>query len=732
MSLSFVPGTVFAIWILTSPWMLLWALAAIVPLLIHLWSWRRYDEVPWAAMRFLLAAIRKNARRWRLEQLILLALRMLILILLAIALADPIVARLGAGPAANSRGGETHNVLVIDASYSMNYRQTERTRFQTAKDLAKELVRQSLQGDGFTVVQLADPPKVVVRDPVFDQASVLAEIAQLERTDGGADLEATLAEIERVLERASEREPRLRRRRICFFTDLGRNTWGHVTRKEVLSTLERLGRENTELKVYDVGRQGGTNVAVTGLSATEGILTVGSTTRINLQLENAGNQDCPQQKVQVRVDGQNVSELKADVPAGGRAALSTAHRFQTPGEHVVEARLNPDRLEADNQRWLMLNVKATLDVLCVEGKAGSARHIALALKPSATPRTRVRPVIRSEIGLLEEDLRRYDCIFLCNVGRFGNDEARLLRRFLERGGGVVVVMGDQVQASNYNTILGPEAGQNRCFSARLGDPVELGRYFFDPLDYQHPIAKPFQGHERAGLLTTPVWKYVPLTLDPQTEGTTALAFQNGAPAIVEEPLGNGRVILVATDASKVSFDRSTDPPTPWSALATWPSFPPLVQQMLRTSLRGRAQLKNALVGDALHGSLPAGTSKTSVLIADPAGRSQRVPVTISGDLAQWTFTETTKGGVYTAWLDQEADQSRKYAVNLDTKESRLDRVEPDELPAPFRRETATRDQAGPSVRIPQPVSCFRYLLAALLGLLFCETTLAWLFGRANA
>ena len=64
-------------WLFSSPWMLLWALTAIVPLVIHLWSRRKYDEVPWAAMKFLLAAIRKNARRWRIEQLLLLIVRIL-------------------------------------------------------------------------------------------------------------------------------------------------------------------------------------------------------------------------------------------------------------------------------------------------------------------------------------------------------------------------------------------------------------------------------------------------------------------------------------------------------------------------------------------------------------------------------------------------------------------------------------------------------------------------------
>ncbi len=125
-------------WLLTSPWMLLWALVAVVPVLIHLWSRRRYDEVPWAAMRFLLAAIRKNARRWRIEQLLLLAVRIFLLVLLAIALADPVVSFLGG----HERTGTIQAIPIASwywtRSYSMDYRQGDATRFELAKGLASE------------------------------------------------------------------------------------------------------------------------------------------------------------------------------------------------------------------------------------------------------------------------------------------------------------------------------------------------------------------------------------------------------------------------------------------------------------------------------------------------------------------------------------------------------------------------------------------------------------------
>src|SRR3989442_15958182 len=62
--------------------------AASIPVIIHLLNRNRFRVVSWAAMRFLLAAQRKNTRRMRVEQLVLLAVRTLIVLLLVLAMAS--------------------------------------------------------------------------------------------------------------------------------------------------------------------------------------------------------------------------------------------------------------------------------------------------------------------------------------------------------------------------------------------------------------------------------------------------------------------------------------------------------------------------------------------------------------------------------------------------------------------------------------------------------------------
>src|SRR5271168_2584060 len=94
-----------------TPLMLWGALAAAIPVAIHLFFRSRYRTVPWAAMKFLLTAVEQTSRRLKFQELLLLALRMALLILLALAFARPISSIVRGG----GRGDSVDAVFVFDA-----------------------------------------------------------------------------------------------------------------------------------------------------------------------------------------------------------------------------------------------------------------------------------------------------------------------------------------------------------------------------------------------------------------------------------------------------------------------------------------------------------------------------------------------------------------------------------------------------------------------------------------
>src|ERR1700748_3517041 len=99
--------------------LMLWGLAAgAIPIVIHLLHRRRFQTVQWAAMRFLLAATKKQSRRMKLEQILLLLIRTLIVVCVALALSRPTAETLGEYFQSE---GPKHRIVVIDATYSMGY-----------------------------------------------------------------------------------------------------------------------------------------------------------------------------------------------------------------------------------------------------------------------------------------------------------------------------------------------------------------------------------------------------------------------------------------------------------------------------------------------------------------------------------------------------------------------------------------------------------------------------------
>lgn len=710
--------------------MLGWLAAAAAPLLIHLWSRRRYREVPWAAIEYLLAALRKNARRIQIEQWLLLAVRTLLIVLVVVALAEPFVERLGLGVAPGER---VHKLLVLDASYSMAYKPTDKSRFERAQDLARQIVDEASAGDGFTLILMADPPRVVVGSPSFEPREFLAEIDNQHVVHTGANPTATLRLVDEVLDRARREQSRLAQHEVYFLTDLQRHSWlppasaagGQAQFRQLSQKIAKAA----SLAVIDLGQADSENVAVTSVRSAEPLATLERDTIIDVEVHNFGRQPRSRQLVELLVDDRRAADAYLDLEADARGTLSFPYRFDAGGDHQLEVRLAGDPLDVDNRRWLALPVKETIRVLCVNGKPSGASfqqatdYLTVALAPDPnSAQSGIRPETITESLLAEHELAEYDAIFLCNVAQFTAAEARLLHDYLRQGGGLVFFLGDQVQADNYNRQLGGIDGAARILPARLGEAASEGKYRFDPLDYSHPLVTSFRDQEQAGLLTTLVTNYI--RLKPQSPAArVALGFSSGDPAIVEETLEGGRSIVVATSAD-----------TSWTSMPVWPSYVPIVQELLAYAVGAQLQDRNLRIGQTLGGTLPPAVRAAMVRV--PAGERKAADIKDRGTTADWVFSDTFVSGMYALEAAGTLAGETLFAVNVDTAESDLTPLAPDELREtlwpgiPFTHHTSWQNlDERPSTEVTRQSKLHVWLLYAVLGLLFLETFLAWQFGH---
>lgn len=716
--------------------MLGWLAAAAAPLLIHLWSRHRHREAPWAAMQFLLAAMRKNARRLQLQQWLLLAVRTAIIALVVFAAAEPYGERLMAGIG----GRPVHKIVIIDGSYSMAYRRGETSHFNRAKQTATAMVRDSRSADTFTVILMSAPCKTVVSRDVVDHAAVIRQIESLTQPHSSADLAGALSLADAAINESSERSTAAHRHEVYFLTDLQRLTWqldhpaANASAAPLLDQFALLSKQ-AAVSIVNLGDPRPNNLAVTRIDTSDPLVTAGRQTDFEVTLHQFGNEPRSDCTVELLVNGVPVSEQTVDVPAGADAAIRFSHRFPSAGQHTVEVRAPGDSLDVDNSRWLVVPVRSEVRVLCVAGRSGAARYVADALNPNPAGDSPIRPVIVDEGDFVDMDLTKFDCVFMCNVAQISANDAARLTRYAESGGGVVFFLGDRVDPTSYNSHLRP--AEQSLIPATIGEVASATQFGLDPLDYRHPIVAPFRGRERAGLLTTPITRYHRLTLPADRHDVeVAAATAAGNPFIVTAPLGRGRTILIATDGALSSVDHVSG--EPWTSWPTWPSFLPIVRELLSYAASGGQQAWQQRVGTPLTGTVAAAANSTnandnllstSLNLTRPDNRPAALSIERTPTGVEWSYSNTDISGLYTLRASQQGEPSY-FAVNVDTTESDLTPINADQLPPELRTiDQMQHDRTGSSAPAIARSRWNESLLWPAFALLLVESFLAWRFGR---
>jgi len=709
------------------------AVLAAVPIIIHVWNRRRFRRVVWAAMGFLAAAQRRSARRVRIEQLILLAVRVSIMALIALAVARPLLTPLAAaGLGQISR----HHVIVLDDSYSMGMvGQNGERAFDAATRVAAKLVGTFGRNDGVSLILAGRPAGTVVAGPTYDHRDLLRALEALTLSDAITDMAGALKSAAEIL---SESDTPPGNCMVYVVTDGTRAAWsggdeeaGRAVREAASALADR-----AKLSIVDVSSDLRGNLTVASLRSTTPAISMDWPATLVADVANHGRQEARDLRLQIVLDGQIV---RTETIRSIRPADVTPVRFRLrlpgPGSHRVQATVSsgePDALPRDDVRWLSMAVPSEMAVLLVDGRPGPDRfsgqtgYLAAALAPetgAGTP-TLVKPRSIMAGELTSESLADYAMVALCNVRQPGREVWARLDGYVRQGGGLVVFMGDQIDLDHYNR-FGLADGRG-VLPARIDGVVgnEDDREAFVRLsaeDLLHPSVSDFAGQPRSGLFLARFYRHTRLVVPPELDGTAAaLRYDNGDCAVAARSVGRGRVVMAG-------FSANMD----WTNLPAKGDYVSLMMGLLTWVVGDPASGRNVRVGQPLLETLTGRASTLALAVAGPGGREeQAVPTSRPGsDGIVARYDGTDRAGGYTLTVG-----SRKidFSVNLDPTEGDLTRIDRPELEkalgVAFEYTRNVDDVTGLAIEGARH-EIGRGLLWAVLGLLGLETLLALWFGH---
>ena len=618
-----------------------WAALALIsiPIIIHLLNRQRQRKLDWAAMEFLLKALKKTRRRVRIEQLILLLMRVAIMALIAFFLARPLLQDREFGWLAEGLKSED-KVFVLDDSLSMSRRESGSTSFgKAAEALTAEIdnLARNRSRDRLTIVLPSRPDVPLIRGGFVDQERA----AQLEASLDGLEPASTRLSLARTLDKLAEfgtsADSAQRPRSISILTDLRAADWTDGSGGPSEDLARALGRlveseENpARIIIYDVGSTDHSNVAVVDASV-DGSATVGIPTRVVVKIENLGTSAVRDLQVQLEYgpvsgledgagsDGDTASgelgaatqrkTLTALAPpireiAGGEVATSTIScTFRKPGAYWSRVVLtgSTDPLPGDNQLAFVVDVVESTPVLIVSGEPSSeawddeTHYLALALDPGDDASSGVEPVVVVEDSLPSGSLDAYGAIFLANVYSLPEEFRRRLGRWVRAGGALCIFLGDQVDPAvwsrDFGTALGPADDEH---PARDLLPAKIGEVFTSQTEgiglapaYEHAF---FEFLRDGGEpYVDDVRFQSAYQLEPFATTMTLASFSREleSPAWVERQVDAGRVLLFASTVDQE-----------WNNWARNVTYLMVLQKLVETVAIGRSRGAEYVAGQPI-------------------------------------------------------------------------------------------------------------------------------------
>lgn len=693
--------------IFANPWMLTALAGVALPILAHLLSRRRFDVVEWGAMQFLNPS-RKTRRRLKLEELLLLLLRVSIIAALVFAATRPMLPS-GWWSGYRSSGSRTV-VLVIDGSNSMARSDGVNSVHQSAIRRAAEFLQTLGVDDHVALVDARDQPRSVIESPLRDLSVVEQQLKALPNPGGSCAMVSAIEKAIAILGRSSSTA-----REVVVFTDQQANGWRSDKDADWNRIDDLLKFPAVRPKIWCVNvtshlKPSPRNVAVSRIQLSREMTVPDFPIRLRATVRNESDTEL-QVPVRLMLDGQTLAgeQQTLTVSAKSEAAVEFSHAIRQEGTHVlsVSVEAQDDAIAVDNISHAAIQVASSLPVLLLNGTSTAIPaerdtfFAELAFSPQEGKRPWIDATVLDVAELRPESLNSVSCAVLCNVGLISPQSLAALADFVRRGNGLIVTCGQNVSAESFRKSF-VESGilpKLEMLRTRDAPPQATSLVQVAPLSMQPGWLDRFRSDPARSFLKASygTWAQFKITSgQPTGEAANGAApstpptsepsgiqpvrnaggdpivlaqLNSGDPLILETPAGEGRILVFTS-----TLNRS------WNDLPTRSDFVPFLHEAV-FHVASSGSRRNVDFGSPLLLSASSAVNEpndddpqnvTEFHVVPPGGQDSSVVAQRNASALTAAWSTTFVPGIYRTELrrGETTDSADAFVVNYDHDEDR--------------------------------------------------------------
>jgi hypothetical protein len=626
-----------------APWFLAGLLAVGLPVFVHLLRKQTTVPRPVSSLMFFEQGTQSSTRHRRLRYLLLFALRVLLVVLLALAFARPFFRH------KNVLASDKLLLVAVDNSYSMNAKSdgaTPGTRLEEAKRGALDVIAHKAPGQKAQVISLGGQMSLLTQ-PVQDAGALRAAVEGIAPGDGhgnfgelGRGMRAMAETVHTPME-------------LDLFSDMQRSNMPGNFADMVLPG-------NVELVLHRVGG-GAANWANWTVESVQAPGQLVDTKKARVIAVIAGHgTPAATRTVSLMVNGTSIATKKVDVPADGRATVAFDGLDVPYGESRCAVKIDSaDGFPNDDASNFAVKRADPERVLFVHQASDtrSPLYFGAALAAAAQASFVLQPITPEQAS--DIDPSKYAFVVLSDVPSVPSILENALLRNVENGGSVLVATGMADSHREHIPVYGGNV-EDGHFYAR-GSAEDAGYATAGAVDASHPAMRDAQGFAGTKF-------FYAAAIDPGKARIVA-RLADGTPLLVDRQVGEGHVLLFAS-----GFDNLTND------LPLNPVFVAFVDQTAKY-LSGEERVSGARVVDSfvqLRNPVneESGNVAAKGATVDIVGPDGRRPLSLKEAAAAESF-QLAHAGFYQIQFANGRDAL--IAVNPDRRESDLEAIPDDVL-----------------------------------------------------
>src|SRR5665213_2741298 len=615
---------------LFSPWFLAALAGVALPLYLHLLKKHNRPPKPVPSLMLYESRVVSSTKHRRLDHILLLSLRLLLLLFLILAFANPFINRDSAAVASNRLV-----LLVIDNSFSMR----AGTRLADAKDAAMTVLAQ--KGAARAQVATFGSQLRLMTQPIEDQSALRAAVQSIQPGDG----HGTFGELARAVRATAE----------AVHTPIELHVFSDMQRGDLAATFSDMALPgNVKIVTHAVVTKAQPNWTVESVDA-PGQVWGKDAKPVHVQAVIAGyGTAAAQRNVSLVVNGKTTATKSVAIPANGRATVDFAALEVPYGFSRCEVKIDSaDGFPADDLRRFAVERSDPQKVLLIHsyGDTRSPLYIGAALSAAAQSAFLLESINVNEAA--DRQPSNYAFIILSDLNSLPSLLENSLTQYVRSGGSLLIAAGTAAGARSQIPIFGAHITQTRDYSRVPNRYMAVGAS-----DSSYPAVAKANGWPGVKF-------FYALDVEPG-DSRVIVRLGDQTPLLLEKRIGEGRVILLTSGLDNLTND-----------FPLAPAFVPFIEQTARY-LAGSERQGGSRIVDAyleLRNAKERGPKENTqgVEVTDPEGKR---PLTL-GEAASAQSFQLTEAGFYQLRLaDGRQDE---VGVNPDPKESNLELIPDDVL-----------------------------------------------------